>query len=78
MIEGLETFGKRTTPDCDEIENEQIVEKCRRCITLLSERIRDLRHLKVQKRNIPAKIDGKMFIRLEIESVCNGYKQYKN
>ena len=49
MIEGLETFGKRTTADCDEIENEQIVEKCRRCITLLSDRIRDLRHLKVKK-----------------------------
>lgn len=49
MIEGLDTFGKRTTTDCDEMENEQILEKWRTCITLLSERIRDLRHLKLKK-----------------------------
>ena len=48
-FERLELLGNGSTEDLDQKKREEVLGKCRDCISLFSQRIRDLRHLKMKK-----------------------------
>ena len=48
-LERLELLGNGSTEDLDQKKREEVLGKCRDCISLVSQRIRDLRHLKMKK-----------------------------
>ena len=48
-FERLELLGNWSTEDLDQKKREEVLGKCRDCISLVSQRIRDLRHLKMKK-----------------------------
>ena len=57
-MDKLVSFGHEEIDTCDSSDADEILEACRKAVTILSKRMRDMRQLKVKKTSIPTQDVG--------------------